>query len=325
MMRHLKGMGDKLSIAIPADEDGFVGRECPNPECLGYFKIQPGTGLKGDKLPCHCPYCGHIGGSDTFFTKEQIEYAKSVAIKQITDALKRDMQEWDRELRRSTSNSFIKLSLDYKPGHHPVQYYREKQLETIVICDQCALRYAVYGVFASCPDCGSHNSRQILDKNIELVEKELQLTESMETQLAEHLVGDALENAVAAFDGFGRETCRVFAAKASSQAAAENLSFQNLPAARQRVIGLFGLDIQGGMAVDDWEFVCRCFQKRHLLAHKMGVVDQAYVDATHDPAVVLGRKIVIERSEVRKLAGLLRELGLALFNGLSGHTPVASP
>ena len=63
-----------ISIAIQRDEDGFVGRECPNPDCEGYFKIVLGTGLKGENLPCHCPYCGHKALHDHFWTKDQIEY-----------------------------------------------------------------------------------------------------------------------------------------------------------------------------------------------------------------------------------------------------------
>jgi len=90
---------------------------------------------------------------------------------------------------------------------HPISYYREKKLETEVVCDNCTLRYAIYGVFGWCPDCGTHNSFQILTKNLELAKKELALAEKAEKDLAEHLIGDALENVVSAFDGFGRQLC----------------------------------------------------------------------------------------------------------------------
>ena len=39
-----------------------------------------------------------------------------------------------------------------------VHSYIEKQLETAGTCDQCSLEFAVYGVFASCPDCGQLNA-----------------------------------------------------------------------------------------------------------------------------------------------------------------------
>ena len=39
-------------------------------------KIRFGTGLKGEELPCHCPYCGHKAPQEDFATPGQIEYAK---------------------------------------------------------------------------------------------------------------------------------------------------------------------------------------------------------------------------------------------------------
>jgi hypothetical protein len=75
----------------------------------------------------------------------------------------------------------------------PIRYYREKQLETEVVCENCTLRYAIYGVFGWCPDCGVHNSLQILFKNLELASKELALAETVDNEMAHHLVGDALE------------------------------------------------------------------------------------------------------------------------------------
>ena len=99
-MDHLRRLGNSISIPIPADENAFTGRECPQPDCEGYFKIELGTGLKGQGLPCHCPYCGHTAGHDQFWTKEQIEYAKSVAMRKITDALHKDLVAYlqDKEL-----------------------------------------------------------------------------------------------------------------------------------------------------------------------------------------------------------------------------------
>jgi hypothetical protein len=208
----------------------------------------------------------------------------------------------------------IGLSLRVEEGPPPpIRYYREKQLETEVVCDRCTLRYAIYGVFAFCPDCGIHNSLQILNKNLELYEKVLGLARQMEQTVAEHLTGNALEDGVAAFDGFGREICRVRAASATTPGKAENVSFQNLAGARKRVQELFGLDLSAAVCQDEWEFVCRCFQKRHLLAHSMGVVDEDYLQVTNDPDAVVGRKVSIKTDEVLLLLGLLRKMGAYLL------------
>src|SRR6266536_351160 len=176
-MHNLRNLGNQFSIPIPPDEDGYLGRECPVQECLGYFKITPGTGIKGP-APCRCPYCGHSGENKTFFTQEQIEYAKSIVIRQVSDAFFKDLKslEFEHKLRGSFC---IGISMKVKTSPlQPIRYYREKQLETEVVCDSCTLRYAIYGVFGWCPDCGVHNSFQILTKNFELIKKELLLAES---------------------------------------------------------------------------------------------------------------------------------------------------
>ena len=200
-----------------------------------------------------------------------------------------------------------------KPGRpHPIKYYREKQLETEVVCDSCTLRYAIYGVFGWCPDCGVHNSIQILSKNLELAKKELALADSLDKELADHLIGDALENVVSAFDGFGREICVRKGA---------DIHFQNLTGARRRVQESFALDFADVLTHDDWWCVCRVFQKRHLLAHKMGVVDEEYVKKANDSHAALGRKISVSRNEVITVINLIEKLGMRLFEGVIHRRP----
>jgi hypothetical protein len=312
-------MGDwtkSSSIAVPIlpDAEGFLGRECPVPECQLYFKVTPGTGLQG-VATCYCPYCGHRGEHDTFFTKEQVEYGQSVAFNQLSGAFLRDLKRLERKPRRR--GGLIDISFKVKGRPAPIRHYHEHELETTVVCERCTLRYAVYGVFAFCPDCGAHNSLQILDKNLELADKLLALAETAPAELAEQLINDALENQVAAFDGFGREACRVHAAKASDPSQVEGISFQNLTKARERVRKLFQMDVTAAMSPAEWDVVCRSFQKRHLLAHRMGVVDAAYLAATNDPQAVLGRKIKVERGEVESLGRSLRALGTHLVDALN--------
>ncbi len=322
-MDHLRRLGNSISIPIPADANAFTGRECPQPECEGYFKIELGTGLKGEGLPCHCPYCGHTAGHDHFWTKEQIEYAKSVAMRKITDALHKDLKKL--EFGHKPKGAFgIGISMKVKPGRAtPIHYYREKQLETEVVCVNCTLRYSVYGVFAFCPDCGAHNSLQILAKNLELVAKMLDMATATEKELAERLVENSLEDCVSAFDGFGRELCRVHARNATNPAKADRMSFQNLEGAKSSLHDAFGIDLSAPVTADEWRSAVRGFQKRHLVAHKMGVVDQDYITKTGDFQAVVGRKIGIGADEVRVLARIISKLAPPLSDNLQkfGTTP----
>ncbi len=316
--RNLRRLEQGIKISFPTDENGLTGRECPNPECLGYFKVKFGTGLKGENLPCHCPYCGHSSGHDHFWTQEQLEYAGSIMANKVSKALREDVRDWGRSLRQSTRNSFIKLSMNFKGGAQPIRYYREKQLETNVLCDTCTLEYAIYGVFAFCPDCGVHNSSQILRKNFEMVEKEIKLAQDSEDkEFAKHLIEDGLENAVSSFDGFGRVTCSAFSNKASDPDQAKEISFQNINNAKIRVQSLFNFNMASSLDDAQWDFIVRCFQKRHLLAHTMGVIDEEYIKKANDPKAILGRKIVIDVDEVLQLTQILEIVGNDLHKNLS--------
>ena len=223
----------KINVPIRPDKDGYLGRECPNPECEGYFKITPGTGIQGP-APCHCPYCGHSGDQKTFFTQEQIEYAKSIVKTKVVEAVVQDLKSLEFE-HKPKGMFGIGISMKVQPGAPvPIRWYREKHLETEIVVISAGLRYAIYGVFGWCPDCGVHNSLQILSKNMELAKKKLVLAESVEHELVETVIADALTGVVSAFDGFGRELCSDTEAK---------VSFQNLEAGRKRVLQGWGFDL----------------------------------------------------------------------------------
>jgi hypothetical protein len=165
-------------------------------------------------------------------------------MRRITDALHKDLKKLEFDHKPKGAAFGIGISMKVKPDcPTPIHHYREKQLETEVICVNCTLRYSVYGVFAFCPDCGQHNSLQILDKNLEVVGKILDLAAGAEKVLAEKLIENALEDCVSAFDGFGRELCRLHANRARNAAKVEKMSFQNLDGAKANVLDAFGIDL----------------------------------------------------------------------------------
>jgi len=236
-------------------------------------------------------------------------------VNRVTGAFLQDLKSL--EFNHPPSGGFgIGISVKVEGRPHPVRYYREKSLETEVVCDGCTHRYMIYGVFGFCPGCGAHNSLQILKNNFDLVEKTLTVAEPLGGVMAQHWIYNGLEDCVSAFDGFGRETCHVFSSKAADPAKAGSISFQNIARSRDRVREVFEVDFVASLNESDWTRVCRCFQKRHLLAHKMGVVDDEYIQATGDQTAVIGRKCQVDANEVRALVTSLRILGEKLFEAL---------
>ncbi|MDO8532668.1 MAG: hypothetical protein Q7T26_11000, partial [Dehalococcoidia bacterium] len=279
--------------------------------CRGYFKITPGTDVKGQTL-CHCPYCGHTGDQSQFATQDQIEYANSYAANQLTKSFIAELKK--HEFNFTSPGLFgLGISLTVTGHPHPIKPYEEKKLETEVVCEQCTLRYAIYGVFALCPDCRRHNSLQILNKNLELACKQIAFadTEGCTPEFSQHLISAALATVVSAFDGFGRESYRILNEGELRQFGTrpKAVSFQNLTSARQNLLRLFGYDIAAWVTPDEWTLAVKCFQKRHLLAHKMGVVDEAYIKLTNDHAAILGRKIAISSDEIVRLVEVLKTMG----------------
>lgn len=321
MTWHLRNLGSEHSVSIPTDEEGYLGRECS--ECALYFKIMPGTGLEGTTA-CVCPYCGHSADQSDFLTKEQLAYAESIVMQKVMGAVDRDLKDMAHSFNRKFSGGLFSMKLDVKSSPSPISYYAEEKLETHVDCNNCTLKYAIYGVFGFCPDCKNYNSLQILEKNLELARKEVDLAElADDAALREHLIGDALENAVSAFDGFGRATMISNAISATNPNKAAKQSFQNLAHAKEGVEKLFGFQLDSILSADEWSLLVRCFQKRHLLAHKMGVVDEKYLEATGDANAIVGRKVAIEIQEVGDLLDAVAKLGHGLLASLNQMPPRA--
>jgi len=321
MGKHLRRLGNTVSVPLRTDESGYLGRECP--KCEKYFKITPGTGLTGKDLDCVCAYCGHRDSHRTFFTREQIEHAKSVVLNKLTGAFLSDLKEMECDVR-PRGGFGLGLSIKVTGSPHPVRYYREKALETELVCESCTLRYAIYGLFAFCPDCGTHNSRQILENNLALAEKQLELADSIDASLREQLRGDALENVVSSFDGFGRKACQVSAHRSTNANRAHAASFQNLKRAKDDMQQLFGVDLSTSVSCDEWNAAFRAFQKRHLLAHTMGVVDTAYVASTGDHSIPVGRKVVISKQEVVGIVAIVRRLAATIERALLPRSDTTS-
>jgi hypothetical protein len=217
-----------MSIKLEPDEGGYTGRECPT--CKKYFKVKGGTGLPG-LPPCHCPYCNHVGAPDEFYTSDQVKYAQSVVLNKFEKALLGTLKKMERP---HDPQMFVSMSIQVKGEPEPIIRYSEKELEERVTCSSCTPEYTIYGAFGFCPDCGVHNSLQIVNTNFDLAVKFLDLAKAAPADVAEKLIENTLEDAVSAF---GREHCRDLPFK---------ISFQNIEAAGEKLLKEVGLDLAAG-------------------------------------------------------------------------------
>jgi hypothetical protein len=299
-------MGDtiQVSVKIPLDDDGMLGRECF--ECKKYFKLKPGTGLPTSH--CHCPYCDYEGKSDTFFTPEQLEYAKSVGLNQvfhthIKPSLDR-LTDSFKSLERSTRNSFLKITVKTSGHDHffPIKYYAEEELETKLECDSCGLVFSIYGVFAHCPDCKKLNAFLIFEKSIEVTEKQFEIFTKPEVpfDLKAQSLSSILSHCVSAFDGLGKELRKRKPALYPEKP--KNL-FQNLFLLNQHLNNLISENHS------NYSLLSRLFQVRHLYEHNMGVMDEDFIKKLPQYSSALGRKYSLNEVELKSFISSVRELG----------------
>lgn len=300
---------DQIRVPIPTDNRGMIGRECP--ACGRYFKLKPGTGLA--TTACVCPYCSHAAESGHFFTRDQIDYTRSVALREFQDHhLRPMMRKIDRNLRSSSRNSMIKLSLRYRPSSIRIDLYSEKDLETDVTCGTCSLEYAVFTVFATCPDCGDPNALDVFIASIEIATKRLRLAdETDDASLRHDLWADALGSGVSAFDTLGKELRRRYP---SSVPAKPKNPFQNLDV----VAGMIGWNIDAGpfgdLNRDERDHLRLMFQVRHIFEHNGGVADEEFCRKVPGTTHLLGRRYPLARSDAATLLDLLLRVGLQVVS-----------
>ena len=317
MLHNLNDLdGKEFKIDLRTDENGMLGRECPNTDCKGYFKVKPGTGVTDSEFNPRCPYCGEQADSQVFSTNEQIEYAKSIVMRKIQNAIESDLNNWGRQLERKTRGGFIRIKAEYKSHSLPIYYYEEKELETTVTCENCGLVYSIFGKFAFCPDCGVDNTIQILRKNLELIHKVLVLAEAeTDESYKDYLVSNALEDIVSTLDSFGRNCVRLFTK--TTRNSEFNISFQNISKAHEIIQKEFEFDFLDDIEPEHWEQIIRNFQKRHIISHNDGIIDDVYLQITKDPNASFGRKVSISIAEIESLLVSIEIIANNLQKGLA--------
>jgi len=295
MMRYHTGKTaeghDTFSIPLEPDEDGMVGRECPNQNCQPkYFKVS--AGKPGNKtatisdINLTCPYCGRVANLQQFHTKEQSEWIKSMIHTDLSITVQNMLEDAVRSVR-PTRTGLLSMSVEFKPGHIPdVRPYAEENLKTIVECDKCGKKYAVYGISYQCPFCGEGNLllhfRRSVETTRSLLEVEQLVKEKAGEQAVYHLWGNCLEDIVSLFEGFLKLIYSRGVRRRYPSEEAENKignvrgSFQRLSDASVILRNDLDMHLFDTITKDELDFLDVLFNKRHAITHNLGLVDEKF-------------------------------------------------
>ncbi len=280
-----------FQIAVPTDDDGFIGRACDNPECGQYFKVF----LANHQEHLHCPYCGNRFHKSALFTQEQMHHVKKATIEELRALALNDLQKAFRGIASSSHGSGD--SITYKPGR-PYRKktirpsYSERDTDSELQCPTCDTRFRVHGIFGYCPGCREENL-QIYDANWAIIKRDIHSASDQQRALRH-----AYSDFVSAFENF----CKRKATSINK----EPCNFQVLFDARKFFKVHVGVDFLDGISVADLLALRRVFQKRHVCNHSGGVITDRYVRQIPEDSRLLNQQVVLELHELETAARALR-------------------
>jgi Zn ribbon nucleic-acid-binding protein len=299
----------RMTITLPTDDEGMVGRECP--ECKEYFKLKLGTGLP-DLETCTCPYCEHTDDSGEFITQAQLEYAQSIAVREVLGPSLAQLERSFKQLERTTRHSSFSIKVSTGGFNLPVKYYAEKDLETIVECDSCGLVFSIYGVFAVCPDCSRPITMSMFKKALEVSRKRfgvLKRIPNEESELREALLIDTVSGGVATFDSLGKRLREEFPTIFPQRP--RNL-FQNLDALCRALEENMSIQLKDLVGEEKYSRLYYLFQVRHIWIHNFGEADESFIRTTNCDPSLLGTKVIPSQDEVAEFLGLIENVATQL-------------
>ncbi|HEY2587688.1 MAG TPA: hypothetical protein VGI81_18220 [Tepidisphaeraceae bacterium] len=314
----------RVSISVPVDDGGFYDRQCPSTECWGAFKVHFDDWRdKVSDARAFCPFCRHEATSDQWHTEAQEEHIRTAALAEMSrlvqGALQRGVAQ-SRQARIGGGPFSISMSLSYRPGHIPsvVPASASEMLRQNFTCEECGCRYASLGASFFCPACGHNSAASSFDNTLETVRRTIGVLEHLRGTLEQNVNADTARDAVRQIleDQFARLVGafeRVNEAlfdklPNATQFAKKGSIFQRVDDASQLWRNASGAGYDTFLSATELQRMKILFQRRHVLSHRQGIVDQAYIDKSGDMSYSVGQRLVVRDVEVLELVELLAKL-----------------
>lgn len=303
-----------MQIQLPTDAVGMTARECTDPTCSpGSFKIKYGTGLTGDQPEAFCPYCRTAADPQDFATREQLRYAKDIAMSEAHDGIERMLKDTlglGPTGKRKFGSGLVSMEMSYKPSHRsPVRRPWEEQLRRDVTCPRCTLEHAVYGLAVWCPDCGQDIFVTHVETESQVIRAMLNDVERRSAELGPRVAARDIENGLedvvsimeAALKAMTRR--RLLADGNTPEDVDATMAkkvrnrFQSYEGAAETLSQLFGFDMTGVLDPASVDRFKHTVEKRHPITHNLGIVDRKYLEKVRTGEAE-GRDVNLDEKEV---------------------------
>jgi uncharacterized Zn finger protein (UPF0148 family) len=313
--------GMKISIPIKPDEEGFIDKECPDEECKFQFKVheKDWTNIFKDES-VFCPMCGKESTSDNFWTAEQIRNAEGQASQLLESKIHKAMKEDANTFNRSQpKGGFLSMSMRVKGNVYEkiiLPIPSKDIFEQKIKCEKCESRYSVIGSAFFCPACGHNSVEKTFSAAINKIESTINNIPTIRTALnsiskdqaeitCQTIIEKGLLDCVVAFQRF----CDMMYKK-HIEAKPKILfnSFQKLDVGGDLWYELFNESYVNWLSKSQYERLNMLFQRRHLLQHTDGIIDQKYLDKSGDDKYNIGQRVIVKERDVLELVGYIKLL-----------------
>lgn len=289
-----------VPVMLVSDKEQFFGRTCPT--CNAYFR----TRRVAETLSC--PYCSTRAPLIRFTTENQRRFIDEVRQKWIDGFKGNDLEEIDLDA--------ITKAL---PDNRPNWSYSEELQQHCFTCEKCDNRFDILGEHGCCPVCGKRNSLQVVMSYLNEAQTKF---ESANAAIANRhdreIEWEKITKCISDFEAMARDIQNQLARlplTPTRRKEVGHISFHQILKANECLRDFFGIELFRGFDEADKEFVNRMFNRRHILTHNAGRVDEKYLAQTLDTGVRLHEKIRVRSKERAGLIPLLKKMAANLFEG----------
>ena len=318
----------QISISVPLDDKGYYDRECPNAECGGAFKVLFDDWRdRVSDARVFCPFCRHEAPSDQWHTEEQVEHIRTAAMAEMTRLVQGVLRlgvQRSRPVHMGGGGLGVSMSLSFKPGSIPpvVPAAAADELTQEFTCESCQCRFASLGASFFCPACGHNSATSSFENTLATVRKTVGALGSLRTSLEQTVNADTAQDAVRQLleDQFAR---LVGAFERLNEALFDKLPnasqfpkkgnvFQRIDDASQLWQQAAGQGYGAFVTASQLARMKLFYQRRHVLSHRQGIIDQPYITKSGDTGYAVGQRLVVRDRDVLELTDLLERLSAGL-------------
>lgn len=291
-------------MSLYTDDTGFFGRQCPDPECRTFFKLNVAEyEAAPESLRLTCPLCGLVGDHQRFITTEQKRRSEAAALEFGRAAADQVIRDWSRrQASRPQPSSGVRIEWTAhrnpprSPRHLPT-YVEQATIRTFD-CPNGGHHAVIYDLLTFCPWCGSDKTppRAVFEDNLAAQRRLLAVVQELpeEARSSVEAAGGVTALAERALTGIVAATqnlAKRLHAQSGKTPPKDN-PWQNVDRLQRQWLADFDQDPLDGLDTATVRTLRLAFSRRHLLEHNGGVIDERYKHETGEGSI--GRRVRIK-------------------------------